>query len=697
MNYQYKFEEHPAPKGKCPSCDEKNTFRFYQDQPREFGKCERINACGYSKQPNGNEILNAEKPIYIKPEKKVVYPDKDESDFLVKSATSTFHNACKSFLNIPQEHFEKWKVGSIGSKTVFVSTDILGRAVNVKFIQYEENCKRNKNVNPHSLSPKNQDEKYSTCLFGEHLLSDKTIVLVESEKTAFISSYFYPLFDWLATGSRNGLTDRKIHVLSNKNVIYLPDADSAGRENSTINKLKFHNINFIVKDLFPERTDGYDLADSIFEQSPPEIIDNFESPLEAETTKKNIDRVDDSELIKLKKINHESKLVRVERFITQHYELRYNIVANEIEIKTKGSISPFIPVNVNNLFRFLESNFVNVSLSNLEALLRSDFVREFDPFAEYFESLERWCIETDIDYINQITKYVKVKNSEVERFKIQLKKHLVRCVACALNDRYFNKHCLVFVFDQQNSGKSTLCRWFCPPALENYISEAIATDKDSLIALSDNFIINIDEMATMDKGDIQALKSLFSKDRVKARPPYGKKSIMFPRRASFFGSTDRTEFLNDDAGTVRWLCFQLERIDWNYTRDIDINDVWRQAYALLKGGKFKYDLTFEELNENENVNKGFKITSTEVELINRLYEPATKESHDFFYTATDLQLDLIQRSPIKVSTMNIGRALKALGFVQVPLRKHLSAYPIKGYYLKMRKEDTTPTTENPTG
>ena len=53
-----------------------------------------------------------------------------------------------------------------------------------------------------------------------------------------LASYFYPQFDWLATGGANKLTDEKIHILFNRKVIYLCDADKAGRDNSTINKLK---------------------------------------------------------------------------------------------------------------------------------------------------------------------------------------------------------------------------------------------------------------------------------------------------------------------------------------------------------------------------------------------------------------------------------------------------------------------------
>ena len=46
------------------------------------------------------------------------------------------------------------------------------------------------------------------CLFGEHLLSaidekQKTVALVESEKTAIIASSIMPKYIWLATGGKS--------------------------------------------------------------------------------------------------------------------------------------------------------------------------------------------------------------------------------------------------------------------------------------------------------------------------------------------------------------------------------------------------------------------------------------------------------------------------------------------------------------
>ena len=373
--------------------------------------------------------------------------------------------------------------------------------------------------------------------------------------------------------------------------------------------------------------------------------------------------------------------VKIERFIESRYDLQFNEVSNEIEFlkEEKGELCP---LNENNLFRELHHANIKVSLNNLIAILRSDFVKTVDPFYQYFNSLPVWS-ENDPDYISELAGYVET--IERDEFNLHFKKTLVRCVACALFDKYFNKHAFILVGETQNTGKSTFIRFLCPPALNNYISESLVfSDKDNLIGLSSNFIINLDELAALSRVEINALKSLFSKEQVKIRHPYGRKAETSPRRASFFGSTNKLEFLSDETGSVRWLCFEIESINWDYSTAIDINKVWAQAFQLFRTG-FKYQLTAEEIERNERRNKYYQHSTIDLELIHKHYIPGSKEDHDVFYRATDFYTALIEKEPAirnKISNMSIGRALKLLRFERATSRVDEHDFPIKGYYVK---------------
>lgn len=393
---------------------------------------------------------------------------------------------------------------------------------------------------------------------------------------------------------------------------------------------------------------------------------------------------------------------RVEQYITKRYKIYFNVVANKFMYKEHDA-KEFTEMNEHNIYRELQKAHLKYSMSDLKSLLKSDFVEKRNVFVEYFENLSPWDGE---DHIEKLSQYVKVqdikgKNNEQERFNRMFKKMFVRSVACSL-EADFNKQCFTLVDEKQNSGKSTFMRWLCPPKLEDYYTENIGTSKDDLIALTENIIVNIDELSTLSKYDINALKSVMSKHRVKVRLPYGERPELLQRRCNFVASTNRLEFLNDETGSVRWVCFLLDRINWNYNKEVDINKVWAQAYHLFKETNFDYQLTPAEVEENERANKTFLIRSPEMELIQRYMEPSTQEEFDedrkintdpdnyevFFLTATDILTELHKRnvSNIKMSSVNVGKSLKILGFVQQSKYREDIGISIKGYYLTFKND-----------
>jgi predicted P-loop ATPase len=186
----------------------------------------------------------------------------------------------------------------------------------------------------------------------------------------------------------------------------------------------------------------------------------------------------------------------------------------------------------------------------------------------------------------------------------------------------------------------------------------------------------------LNKAEINALKSIFSKDYIKVRHPFDRKPIVSSRRANFLGSTNKIGFLNDETGSVRWLCFEIIGIDWNYSTDVDINLVWSQAYTLFKEG-FKYELNAEEIQENEKANKEFINETAEMQLINEYFEPATKESHESCLPATKiLKLFQFKNNNInKMSIESIGKAMKFLEFERGNYYVKERGNQSKGYYV----------------
>jgi hypothetical protein len=383
-----------------------------------------------------------------------------------------------------------------------------------------------------------------------------------------------------------------------------------------------------------------------------------------------------------------SKFKLVEDYLNFKYEIRYNSIAYEFEIRKKED-SSFTSLNEDSLYRELQHNSIHFSQANIMALLRSDFVAHYDPINHYFTNLEPW---DGVDHIQRLSDHIHAKDQP--RFNLHLRKALVRSVNCGFGQG-FNKQAFILT-GGQSSGKTTFIRWLCPPKLHAYYSENITTDKDSLLSLAQNFITNLDELATMSKMDLNSLKSMLSKDLFKARPPYGKKPITAKRKTNFFGSTNKDEFLNDETGSVRWLCFEIEKIDWDYKQKIDIDKVWAQSYHLLKNG-YKFNLTEEEIKENEIMNSNHTLRTPELELA-QIYFEASEKGHPGAesLTATEVlaKLRVAGHSLNHSTPVSMGKALTQLGFKSINVRTGNDKVPRKIYWLKFIYPTTltTPTT-----
>lgn len=367
---------------------------------------------------------------------------------------------------------------------------------------------------------------------------------------------------------------------------------------------------------------------------------------------------------------------QVEEYIGEHYDLRHNLISQEIEISKKGE-NKFTKCNEDSLYIELNKAGFKFNLNRLISLLKSDYPDTFHPFRDYFENLPEWDRKTMP--IKQFSRYVRLVNKDEQGlFYYHLQKWAVRAVKCATIDSYYNKQAIILSDNGrgQNLGKSTWCRFLCPPKLGAYIAEDMGTDKDSRILLTRNFLINLDELGALEKRDRNKIKSYFSKEKVNERLPYGRTNTLLPRVANFIGSTNLSQFLSDETGSVRWLCFDVESIDWKYKEEFDIDDFWAEAYARSKDPSFDERITNEDIAINEKRNVQFTMVSTEQDLIQKYYEPGDEE--DEFMSASDIIMDLktVHFISITLYASNVGKALHQMNFPKAK-RNGRSGYWIK--------------------
>ncbi|WP_431107734.1 VapE domain-containing protein [Winogradskyella poriferorum] len=370
----------------------------------------------------------------------------------------------------------------------------------------------------------------------------------------------------------------------------------------------------------------------------------------------------------------------VEGYLSKHYELRLNKIMLDIEIKEKNSDSQWRICNENDLYIEMQKKNIKVPRDKLNAILGSSFVPEYNPILNYFNGMKKW---DGTDYVSKLCQYVS--SPDIQQFEYHLRKWLVRSVKCMLIDGYFNKQAFI-ITDKgkgQNIGKSHFTKWLCPPGLPSTRSFE-ENKKDNLIKLTKNAFIILDELDGISRKDLNSLKSMFSTDETRVRLPFAKREETIQRTANFIGSTNDDTFLSDPTGSVRWLVFHVTALDWNYSQDIDINNIWAQAYALSNDSSFEEKLTKEDLENNEKRNEQYQIRSNEQELIEAFFDKPTEENKRSikFFTATDIQRTLQASFGQRLFVNSIGKAMKQLKFDRV---KHKDRY---GYWLVYNDKST---------
>jgi len=379
---------------------------------------------------------------------------------------------------------------------------------------------------------------------------------------------------------------------------------------------------------------------------------------------------------------------RIENFIRKRYEIRIDIVSNVMEVKTKGSsadyeANPKLEAILN--LELMRAGFKNTKYF-VSTLLSSELPIPYHPIRSYFEKLPIWDGK---DRITELAECLKGNENERKLIAKHFMKHLVRCVASAFVKGFFNKHCFVIIGVGQSMGKTTFIRNLVPDILKQYSVESILNwkDKDASISLGSNWIINLDELANLNKDESNSLKAILSQNHIKLRRPYEKVETEIPRLANFFGSTNDLQFLTDLTGNVRWICFRIYQIDWETSNQIDRDQMWAQAYHLFLN-EFEFQLSKDELKENDQRNEHFMLSSPEKEAIQRYLEPGMKDIQvpelgglPQFKTASEL-MRLINGKIGSTfrSDSKFGKALQACGFIKVSERMKHRNTPIWGYW-----------------
>jgi len=384
----------------------------------------------------------------------------------------------------------------------------------------------------------------------------------------------------------------------------------------------------------------------------------------------------------------------MEEFINGYMKFRMNMLTHQIEAQLIADAYTDRPEASachwqrltdhieNSLWCAMQHHGMAVNLNELHTLLGSDFVKEYHPLKEYLDGLPPWDGETD--YIDRLAAMVHVKESPHSplqqdksrerndlsetpvRFADILKRWMVSMIAAALNETVVNQVILTLI-GRQGSYKTSFMQHILPPVLSEYYttkSNSSRMTKDDLFTMTENLVINLEEIDTMPPSELNQLKAMVTQRYVDERRAYGRNKVHLPHVASFVATGNNLQFLTDDTGNRRWLPFEVEDIDSPWEADIPYEGIYSQTYALYQDVNFRYWFTDKEIQQLRGHVQQFEVPRPEYELLLTYYRKPVGLERGVYTTSSQI-IGRFGNTSLRLSLQKVGRAMRELGFRQV--------------------------------
>ena len=332
---------------------------------------------------------------------------------------------------------------------------------------------------------------------------------------------------------------------------------------------------------------------------------------------------------------------------------------------------PFSPIDnrfIHTLWKGLAARFKIVRVQDVHQLLMSEFMPAFNPFEDYFNSLPAWDGVTD--YIGQVAATVTtVADPDIPddiTFEWAFRKWIVALVAGLFDADKVNEEILVLV-GKQGTYKTTWLSRLLPPELRSYFrikTDSRHFDKDDKLSLAEFALICLEELETLRPSELNQLKALTTDKVINERPAYARFKEERVHIASFCGTSNNIQFLNDPSGERRWLPFEIERIACPHDYTFSYEGLYAQALHLWREG-FPYWFEGEENDRLNRHNNRFEVPDLLHDLIHTHYRVPIPGEPAVFLTTADIVAHIGYALKTPPPLHHIGRIMKEAGYTSL--------------------------------
>ena len=360
----------------------------------------------------------------------------------------------------------------------------------------------------------------------------------------------------------------------------------------------------------------------------------------------------------------------VELFLNENYCFRRNVLNGKVEFAEKSDTENWRPLTqeaLNSIIRRAKKEQIcekGSPKTEIVEFVYSEDVPVHNPIGDYLKQLPRWDGK---NHIGQLFGRLPGITTEQQGF---LATWLLSAVAHWLQmDTLHGNECVPTLIGAQGCGKTTFFHRLLPTELRQYYLDHLNLSNkfDKEMALTNNLLVNLDELDAIRPSQHAALKQTLSKSKVNGRPIYGCSQEDRPRFASFVATTNNPHPLTDATGSRRYICLLIP--DGQYidnSGEIDYGQLYAQVLHELTVAKTPYWFSNDEVARIQQLNQNYLLKKDISEMVEICFRKP-KEGEVGKLMNSKMLLEHIQHAypSIDISHGNkvrVGQAMKTLGY-----------------------------------
>ena len=376
---------------------------------------------------------------------------------------------------------------------------------------------------------------------------------------------------------------------------------------------------------------------------------------------------------------HTESLLLIEQYLTDNYLFRRNELNGKVEFAIIKTDEQGLGVEDNPPFRPLTQEALNSIVirakrdeicekgspkQDIIDYVHSEEVPLFNPIQEFLDHLPQWDGQNHVARL--FSRLPGISTEQQNFLSIWLRSAVAHWLQM---DTLHGNEVVPVLIGSQGCGKTTFLRRLLPKELrEYYLDHLNLSNKfDKEMALTNNLLVNLDELEAIRRSQQVVLKQTLSKNKVNGRPIFGCAQEDRQRFASFVATTNNPHPLTDATGSRRYICLTIHKgqlID--NMGDIDYEQLYAQVLHELKEMQAPYWFNNEEVVRIQQMNLQYMELKDLPEMVEVCFRHP-KEGEQVKALTTTQILEIIRSEYPSVpmshrSRIDLGHALKVLNY-----------------------------------